>query len=111
MASPGAVNYVEGQATLDGEPLTAQSVGSTVARPNQVIDTTNGYVEVLLTPGSFLRIGHNSEVRLASASLSGVTLQVNKGSALVEVADLVEGSSAHGRSVWRHYSHTEEGLI
>ena len=93
MASPGAVNYVEGQATLDGEPLTAQSVGSTVARPNQVIGTTNGYVEVLLTPGSFLRIGHNSEVRLASASLSGVTLQVNQGSALVEVADLVEGST------------------
>jgi hypothetical protein len=92
MASPGAVNYVEGQATLDGEPLTAQSVGSTVARPNQVIGTTNGYVEVLLTPGSFLRIGHNSEVRLASASLGGVTLQVNQGSVLVEVADLVEGS-------------------
>jgi hypothetical protein len=93
MASPGAINYVEGQATLDGQPLSAQSVGSAVARPNQAIGTTNGYVEVLLTPGAFLRIGHNSEVRLTSASLAGVTLQVNRGSALVEVADLVDGST------------------
>jgi hypothetical protein len=89
MASPGAINYVEGQATLDGQPLAAQSV----ARPNQVISTTNGYVEVLLTPGAFLRIGHNSEARLMSAGLAGVTLQVNRGSALVEVADLVDGST------------------
>lgn len=93
MASPGAINYVEGQATLDGQPLTAQSVGSTVARPNQTIGTTNGYVEVLLTPGAFLRIGHNSEVRLMSASLAGVTLQVGRGSAMLEVADLVDGST------------------
>jgi hypothetical protein len=88
MASPGAVNYVEGQATLDGQPLAAQSV----ARPNQAIATANGYVEVLLTPGAFLRIGHNSEARLMSAGLAGVTLQVDRGSAMVEVADLVDGS-------------------
>jgi hypothetical protein len=92
MASPGTINYVEGQATLDGQPLTAQSVGSTMARPNQTIGATNGYVEVLLTPGAFLRIGHNSEVRLMSASLAGVEVEVTQGSALVEVADLVDGS-------------------
>jgi hypothetical protein len=63
-----------------------------VARPNQAIATANGYVEVLLTPGAFLRIGHNSEARLMSAGLAGVTLQVDRGSAMVEVADLVDGS-------------------
>jgi uncharacterized membrane protein YgcG len=89
MASPGAVNYLEGQATLDGQPLAAQSV----ARPGQAIDTANGYVEVLLTPGAFLRIGHNSETRLTSVGLAGVTLQVNRGSAMVEVGDLVKGST------------------
>jgi hypothetical protein len=89
MASPGAVNYVEGQATVDGQPLRAQSV----ARAGQAIDTTNGYVEVLLTPGAFLRIGHNSETRLMSVGLAGVTVQVNRGSAMVEVADLVKGST------------------
>ena len=88
MAAPGSVNYVEGQATLDGQPLTPQSV----ARPNQVIATANGFVEVLLTPGAFLRIGPNSEARLISAGLAGVELEVNRGSALIEVADLVNGS-------------------
>jgi len=87
-AAPGAVNYVEGQVSLNGQPLAAQSV----VRPNEVIDTANGYVEVLLTPGAFLRIGHNSEARLISAGLAGVELEVNRGSALVEVADLVNGS-------------------
>jgi len=93
MASPGAINYIEGQAMLDGQALTAESVGSTVAKPNQAIATSNGYVEVLLTPGTFLRIGHDSEVRLKSASLAGVTVQMNRGAALIEVADLVEGST------------------
>lgn len=93
MASPGAINYVEGQATLDGQALTAESVGSEVAKPNQAIATTNGYVEVLLTPGTFLRIGHDSGVRLKSASLAGVTVQMDHGAALIEVADLVEGST------------------
>lgn len=93
LASPGAINYIEGQATLDGQALTAQSVGSAVAKPSQAVATTNGYVEVLLTPGAFLRIGHDSEVLLKSASLAGATLQMDRGAALIEVADLVEGST------------------
>jgi hypothetical protein len=91
-ASPGAVNYVEGHATLNGQPLAPDAVGFAVVGPNQVIATTDGYVEVLLTPGAFLRIGHNSEVRLISMGLTGVNAQVNRGSALVEVADLTQGS-------------------
>lgn len=91
-ASPGAVNYVEGHATLNGQPLAPDAVGSAVVGPNQVVATTDGYVEVLLTPGAFLRIGHNSEVRLISVGLAGVNAQVDRGSALVEVADLIEGS-------------------
>jgi hypothetical protein len=91
-ASPGVVNYVEGHATLNGQPLAPDVVGSAVVGPNQAVATTDGYVEVLLTPGAFLRVGHNSEVRLISVGLTGVNAQVDRGSALVEVADLIEGS-------------------
>ena len=90
---PGSVNYVEGQATLDGQPLTPAAVGSAVIGPNQVLATTNGYVEVLLTPGAFLRVGHDSEAKLISAGLTGVQLQLNRGSAMVEAADVVRGSN------------------
>ena len=93
MASPGTVNYIEGQVTLTGEPISDRSVGSAVVGPNQVIATGNGYAEVLLSPGAFLRLGHNSGVRMISAGLADIQLQVNRGSAMVESADPVKGST------------------
>ena len=30
-ASPGTLNYVEGQASIEGRPLSSQSVGNTIA--------------------------------------------------------------------------------
>jgi len=92
MASPGTVNYIEGQVTLNGQELSAKSAEASVAGPNQVISTADGYAEILLTPGAFLRVGHNSEVRFLSAGLASVDLQLNRGEAIVEVSDLVKGS-------------------
>jgi hypothetical protein len=89
---PGTINYVEGQAVLNGQPLDPRAAGYTVAQPNQTIQTQAGYVEVLLTPGAFLRIGHNSEVVMQSLGLANLQLQVVRGSAMVEVADLVKGT-------------------
>ena len=93
MASPGTVNYIEGNVTLDGDSLSGRSVGSAVVGPNQVIATGNGYAEVLLSPGAFLRIGHDSEVRMISAGLANIQLEVTHGSAMVESADPVKGSA------------------
>ena len=92
MASPGTINYVEGNVSLNGQALPQRSSQAIVAGPNQVIDTADGYVEVLLTPGAFLRIGHNAEVRFANEGLAGVDMQLNHGSAMIEVAQLVKGS-------------------
>jgi hypothetical protein len=92
-AVPGTINYVEGQATLNGQPLDAATAGNTVAQPNDAIDTQAGFVEVLLTPGAFLRVGHNSEVVLPSLGLANLQVQVVRGSAMVEVADLVKGAT------------------
>jgi hypothetical protein len=89
---PGTINYVEGQAMVDGKPLGPGSAGYTVVQPNQPIQTQAGFVEVLLTPGAFLRIGHNSEVVMQSLGLANIHLQVVHGSAMVEAADLVKGT-------------------
>lgn len=89
---PGTINYVEGQALLNGQPLGPGAAGYTVAQPNQTIQTQAGFVEVLLTPGAFLRIGHNSEVVVKSLGLANLQLQVVHGSAMVEVADLIKGT-------------------
>ena len=90
---PGTINYVEGQASLNNQPLNANSAGYTVAQPNQTIETESGFVEVLLTPGAFLRVGHNSEVVMQSLGLANLQIQVVHGSAMVEVADLVKGTT------------------
>jgi hypothetical protein len=90
MGVPGTINYVEGQATLNGTPLSPGA--NVVAQPNQAIDTQAGYVEVLLTPGTFLRIGHNSEVVMRSLGLANIQMQVLRGNAMIEAADLVKGT-------------------
>jgi hypothetical protein len=89
---PGAINYVEGQAMLDGQPLGPGAAGYAIAQPNQTIQTQAGFVEVLLTPGAFLRIGHDSQVVMQSLGLANLQLQVVHGSAMIEVADLVKGT-------------------
>ncbi len=89
---PGTVNYVEGQVVLDGQNLTSYSVGAVSLRPGQLLETNDGYVEVLLTPGAFLRIGNNSQVRLVSAGLADTRVEMVKGSGMLEVDQLIKGT-------------------
>jgi hypothetical protein len=89
---PGTINYIEGQATLNGQALGPGAAGYAVVQPNQPLETQAGFVEVLLTPGAFLRIGHSSEVEFQSLGLANLQVRVVRGSAMVEVADLVKGT-------------------
>jgi hypothetical protein len=83
-AGPGTINYIEGQATLNGQPLAAKSSGAALAQGG-TLETTNGKVEVLLTPGVFLRIGDNSAVTMVSPELAKTEVRVDRGTAEVEV--------------------------
>src|SRR5579871_2677797 len=65
-AVPGTVNYIEGQATMNGAPLNRDAAGSMQLQPGQGIMTQNGRVEVLLTPGVFVRVGSNSSLQMVS---------------------------------------------
>src|SRR5271168_2128105 len=76
---PGVVNYSEGQASIGGEPLNYNSAGSVKLSPGQALTTENGKVEMLLTPGVFLRVGPNSAVRMISPALENTVLSVDKG--------------------------------
>ena len=87
-AAPGVVNFVEGHVTLDGKPLSGSSVGSAWVQQDQTLDTAQGRAEILLTPGVFLRVGENSSVRMISPSLTDTRVQLLRGSALVEAAQL-----------------------
>lgn len=84
-AQPGTLNYVEGQATLDGQPVDRNAIGSVQLQPGQTLATQNGRVEILLTPGVFIRLGNNSSIRMVSPDLANTEIRLDKGRALVEV--------------------------
>src|SRR4051794_6142561 len=84
-ARPGTVNYVEGTAYLDGQQLNSNDVGNTTLAAGQKLTTENGKVEVLLTPGVFLRVDDNSAVKMVSPELTLTQVEIEKGRAGVEV--------------------------
>jgi hypothetical protein len=87
-AGPGVVNFIEGQMTLNGNVLSKKAVGETQMGRGAVLETSKGRAEILLSPGVFLRLGEESSVRLVSDSLLDTRLELLKGNALVEAAQL-----------------------
>ena len=72
----GVVNYVQGSATVKA---------ATVVKAGTPIGTgPNGQVEILLNPGSYLRIGANSQVILDRVQFDDMAIRVLQGSALIE---------------------------
>jgi hypothetical protein len=84
-ARPGTLNYVEGQASIEGRQLSAQSVGNTTLEAGQVLATANGKAEILLTPGIFLRLGNDSTVQMVSTDLTHTEVKLEQGRTNVEV--------------------------
>jgi hypothetical protein len=86
--APGVVNYIEGAASIDGQPITSKDIGQVEVRQNQTLETGQGKVEMLLTPGVLLRLGPNSQVRMVSPNLTDTRVELLRGTAMVEATDL-----------------------
>ena len=72
----GLVNYVQGSATV--KPATTVPAG-------QVIHTgPGGAVEILLNPGSYLRMAENSRVVLDRIELYDIAVRILEGSMIIE---------------------------
>ena len=56
-AQSGMINYTEGQVLLNDQDIQVTSTRFPQVRVQDVLSTKEGRVEVLLNPGSFLRIG------------------------------------------------------
>jgi FecR protein len=79
-AKAGWVNYVDGQANVQPHQQVA------VAMP---IETgPRSHAELLLSPGSFLRLGEQARVVFDSVDLTDIAVRVLEGVAVVEVADV-----------------------
>lgn len=72
----GLVNYVQGAATVKS---------ATAVKAGQLVGTgPNGRVEILLNPGSYLRMGADTEVILDKVELYDMAVRVVRGSAIIE---------------------------
>jgi hypothetical protein len=84
------VHYAQGDVKLAGNPVTMKFGQSTFdsMKEGEILETGRGRAEVLLAPGSVLRIGEFSSLRMISTDLSDAKLELLEGAALLEVSEL-----------------------
>ncbi len=87
-AVPGTLNYVEGKVSAGDQTLDSKSIGTAQLQAGQSLTTEDGKAEILLTPGVFLRVGANSSVKMVSLSITNTEVGVDKGHAMIEVAEI-----------------------
>ena len=86
-AKAGGINAVTGQASVHakGESEWQQlMVTDDLDAGDRVKTAFDGRVEILLNPGSYLRVGGNSEVELSNNSLENLEVSLLRGTAIVE---------------------------
>jgi hypothetical protein len=109
-AHSGVIHYVEGDVTIDGSAVHPKFAEFPDVKSGQVLATEEGRVEVLLTPGVFLRLTENSSVRMLSNALADTRLELVSGSALIEVAELLEHNAIAFDAAGAHITLAKKGL-
>ncbi|MEK6282078.1 MAG: FecR family protein [Acidobacteriota bacterium] len=86
-ARAGGVNAVTGRASMrahGGSEWQQLTIKEDLETGDAVKTGVDGRVEMLLNPGSYLRVGENSEFELANNSLDNLEVRLIRGTAIVE---------------------------
>lgn len=86
-ARAGVVHYTEGEVTLNGLSAERKMGKIPIMAKGDTLATGEGRVEVLLAPGSFLRLGEESAMRLHNGEFGSIDIEMVKGSAVVETGE------------------------
>ena len=91
-AKAGGVNTVLGHVTITREGQEPQLLSATDDLAAKEILTTGATsnAEILLNPGSYLRLAENSEFQFDDISLDHLKLRLTKGSAIVEATGVAD---------------------
>jgi len=92
-AKAGGINAITGQASMHGKGETDWQqlmITDDLQAGDRVKTASDGRVEILLNPGSYLRVGGNSEVELSNNSLSNLEFRLLRGTAVVEATGVEE---------------------
>lgn len=85
-AQAGLINDTEGLVLLGKSAVQVTNGRFPQMKPQDVLSTSAGWAEVLLNPGSFVRLGENTSIRLLSNSLTQPGYEVLTGSSVLEMA-------------------------
>ena len=86
-AKAGGINAISGQASVNprgGSDWHQLSITDDLDAGDRVRTSFDGRVEILLNPGSYLRVGGDSEVELKNNSLENLEVRLLRGTAIVE---------------------------
>lgn len=89
----GVVHFFEGSAFIDDQPLEPVFGTFPMIKEGSRLWTGEGRVEVLLTPGVFLRLDENSSIRMVTNSLADTRVEFVRGSIILDSGDAVAGNS------------------
>jgi len=86
-AKAGGINAITGQASVHSKGETdwqQLSITDDLNAGDRVRTAFDGRVEILLNPGSYLRVGGNSEIELSDNTLANLEVRLLQGTAIVE---------------------------
>jgi len=89
-AKSGIIHYVEGRVFLNDQLIESKFGEFPDVKENQQVRTEQGRVEILLTPGVFLRLGENSAIRMITNRLIDTRVDFLSGEALVEADEILK---------------------
>lgn len=92
-ARAGLIHYIEGRVVIDQQRVQMKRNEFHNMEEGGTLETRRGRAEILLNPGTFLRLPEQSSFRLVSADLTDTRLAVLSGKALIEVDDLRDDNS------------------
>src|SRR5688572_17390562 len=88
-AKAGGINAISGEASVHGRGETdwqRLSITDDLNAGDRVRTSFDGRIEILLNPGSYMRVGGNSEVELMDNTLENLEVRLLRGTAIVEAA-------------------------
>lgn len=107
----GLVHYIEGDVFVDGQKVVMHKGDFTQMKAGQVLNTRDALAEVLLTPGTILRLADNSSFKLVNDQLEQVEIELLTGSMLLETAEMAKGTSLSVKAAGYSAEVSKRGLI
>ncbi|MDQ2945347.1 MAG: FecR domain-containing protein [Acidobacteriota bacterium] len=110
----GLVHYAEGKVYAADKLVEPKFGHFPELKNNDELRTEEGRAEVLLSPGSFLRVAENSSVRMISNLLTDTKIELLTGEALIETVDQTKDRAAamvKGNSITMLYKDASISLV